>query len=68
MSVHARTAVHTLVSRVRVTFVTHEGERYEVWARVGDSLLDTVVDKDIPLDGYGRTGGGGARKCVHRRM
>jgi hypothetical protein len=51
-----------------VTFVTHEGERYEVWGRVGDSLLDTVVDKDVPLDGYGKTGGSMCSHCMHRRM
>jgi ferredoxin len=26
-----------------------------VWGREGQSLLDVVVDKDVPLDGYGLT-------------
>lgn len=36
-----------------MTFIRHDGERIPVKAKVGDTLLDVVVDSDLDLDGYG---------------
>ena len=36
-----------------MTFVRASGERIEAKARVGDSLLDVVVNNEIDLDGFG---------------
>ncbi|XP_031785385.1 adrenodoxin-like protein 2, mitochondrial [Nasonia vitripennis] len=38
---------------VKVTFVRASGERIEAKAKVGDSLLDVVVNNEIDLDGFG---------------
>ncbi|XP_057334607.1 adrenodoxin-like protein 2, mitochondrial [Microplitis mediator] len=38
---------------VKVTFVRASGERIEAKGKVGDSLLDIVVNNEIDLDGYG---------------
>lgn len=38
---------------VRVTFIRANGERIEAKGKVGDSLLDIVVNNDIDLDGFG---------------
>lgn len=40
-------------SRVELTFVKANGERIKVKGKVGDSLLDVVVNNDIDLDGFG---------------
>lgn len=49
-----RTQENTSVSsRVNVTFVTSDGTRHTVQGKEGDSLLDVVIDKQVPLDGYG---------------
>lgn len=36
-----------------MTFVRASGERIEAKGKVGDSLLDIVVNNEIDLDGYG---------------
>lgn len=41
-------------SRLRVTFVRASGERIEAKAKVGDSLLDVVINNEIDLDGFGK--------------
>jgi len=50
---------------VTITFVTAEGERHTVQGKVGDSLLDVVIDKQIPLDGYGACEGTLACSTCH---
>lgn len=40
-------------TRVHVTFVKGNGERIKASAKVGDTLLDVVVNNDLDLDGYG---------------
>ena len=39
--------------RVKVTFIRASGERIEAKGKVGDTLLDIVVNNDIDLDGFG---------------
>jgi ferredoxin len=39
--------------RVEVTFVRHSGERIKAKGKIGDSLLDVVVNNNIDLDGFG---------------
>lgn len=39
--------------RVKVTFIRANGERIETKGKVGDSLLDVVVNNEIDLDGFG---------------
>lgn len=38
---------------VSITFVKASGERIKASGKVGDSILDIVVNNDIDLDGYG---------------
>jgi len=38
---------------VKVTFIRASGERIEAKGKIGDSLLDIVVNNEIDLDGYG---------------
>lgn len=40
-------------STVRVVFVRASGERLTASGKVGDNLLDVVVNNNIDLDGYG---------------
>ena len=37
----------------------------EVWGKKGDSLLDVVVDRDVPLDGFGACEGTLACSTCH---
>lgn len=39
--------------RVEVTFVRANGDRIKAKGKVGDSLLDVVVNSSIDLDGFG---------------
>lgn len=39
--------------RVEVTFVRASGEKIPVKGKVGDSLLDLVVNNNIDIDGFG---------------
>lgn len=39
--------------RVEVTFVKANGERIKAKGKIGDSLLDVVVNNNIDLDGFG---------------
>ena len=43
----------TLSSDVNVTFIRANGERIKAKGKVGDSLLDVVVNNNIDLDGFG---------------
>lgn len=38
---------------VSITFVKANGERINAKGKIGDSILDIVVNNDIDLDGYG---------------
>ncbi|XP_070158559.1 adrenodoxin-like protein 2, mitochondrial [Polyergus mexicanus] len=38
---------------VSITFVKASGERIKAKGKIGDSILDIVVNNDIDLDGYG---------------
>lgn len=38
-----------------MTFVRVSGERIEAKGKVGDSLLDIIVNNEIDFDGYGET-------------
>lgn len=38
---------------VNITFVKVNGDRIKAKGKVGDSILDIVVNNDIDLDGYG---------------
>uniref|UniRef100_A0A2H1W1K1 SFRICE_033722 n=1 Tax=Spodoptera frugiperda TaxID=7108 RepID=A0A2H1W1K1_SPOFR len=40
-------------SRVKVTFVLYDGKKLETEAKVGDTLLDVVVNNDLNIEGYG---------------
>jgi len=50
---------------VTVTFVTSDGTRHTVQGKEGDSLLDLVIDKQVPLDGYGACEGTLACSTCH---
>ncbi|KAI8426894.1 hypothetical protein MSG28_014570 [Choristoneura fumiferana] len=39
--------------KVKVTFVLHDGKRIESEAKVGDTLLDVIVNNDLNIEGYG---------------
>ncbi|XP_037299308.1 2Fe-2S ferredoxin [Manduca sexta] len=39
--------------KVKVSFVLHDGKRLETEAKVGDSLLDVVMNNDLNIEGYG---------------
>lgn len=42
-----------LIHRVTVTFIRANGERITTKAKIGDHLLDVVVNNNIDLDGFG---------------
>lgn len=42
-----------LFHRVQVTFVKQNGDRIKTKGKLGDSLLDVVVNNNIDLDGFG---------------
>lgn len=42
-----------LTHRVEVTFVRASGERIQSKGKIGDSLLDVIVNNQIDLDGFG---------------
>ncbi|RZC33529.1 hypothetical protein BDFB_008257, partial [Asbolus verrucosus] len=39
--------------RVEITFVKHDGTRLKAKGKVGESLLDVVVNNGLALEGYG---------------
>lgn len=39
--------------RVEITFVKANGDRIKVKGKIGESLLDVVVNNDVDLDGFG---------------
>jgi len=48
-----------------VTFVRPSGERFEAKGKVGDNLLDIIVDNNVDLDGYGACEGTLACSTCH---
>lgn len=42
-----------LSSRVEVTFIKTDGTRINAKGKIGDSLLDVVVNNSIDLEGFG---------------
>jgi len=50
---------------VTVTFVTADGTRHTVKGKEGDTLLDVVIDSQVPLDGYGACEGTLACSTCH---
>ena len=40
-------------SSVNLTFVMSDGEKVETAAKVGDNLLDVVIENDVDIDGFG---------------
>lgn len=51
--------IHRLISgffsnfRVEVTFVRANGEKIKAKGKIGDSLLDVVVNNNLDIDGFG---------------
>lgn len=41
------------LSRVSITFLRANGERIQAKGKIGESLLDVVVNNNIDLDGFG---------------
>ncbi|XP_037966835.2 adrenodoxin-like protein 2, mitochondrial [Plutella xylostella] len=39
--------------KVKVNFTLHDGKRIEAEAKVGDTLLDVVVNNDLNIEGFG---------------
>lgn len=39
--------------KVKIIFVLYDGQRLETQAKVGDTLLDVVVNNDLNIEGYG---------------
>ncbi|XP_004927445.1 adrenodoxin [Bombyx mori] len=39
--------------KVKVCFVLNDGKRLEAEAKIGDTLLDVVVNNDLNIEGYG---------------
>ncbi|KAL0808419.1 hypothetical protein ABMA28_012886 [Loxostege sticticalis] len=39
--------------KVKVSFVLHDGKRIEAEGKIGDSLLDVVVNNDLNIEGFG---------------
>ncbi|QQP49200.1 Uncharacterized protein FKW44_009764 [Caligus rogercresseyi] len=52
-------------SRVPITFRFADGQTQEVKAKLGDNLLDVVVDEDVDIDGFGACEGTLACSTCH---
>ncbi|XP_045505707.1 adrenodoxin [Colias croceus] len=39
--------------KVKVTFLLYDGRKLEAEGKVGDTLLDVIVNNDLDIDGYG---------------
>ena len=40
--------------RVTIHFMMRDGQKRSVQAKVGDNLLDVVVDEEVDIDGFGQ--------------
>jgi len=52
-------------TKVNITFVNRAQKEFQVKAREGDTVLDTVLDNMIEYDGFGVCGGGIACSTCH---
>lgn len=43
-----------LLFRVSIKFITHDGKLFTAKAKVGDNLLDVIIDNDFDFDGFGK--------------
>lgn len=50
---------------VKVTFLLRDGQRQEVKAKVGDNLLDIIVENSVDIDGFGACEGTLACSTCH---
>ncbi|KAK7107123.1 adrenodoxin-like [Littorina saxatilis] len=50
---------------VTLTFLMPDGERIETPAKVGDNLLDVVIENDVDIDGFGACEGTLACSTCH---
>ncbi|CAG7727684.1 unnamed protein product [Allacma fusca] len=64
-SLHTAPVVKADVEMVKVTFVRGDGSKVETKGKIGDSLLDVVVNNDIDLDGFGACEGTLACSTCH---
>ena len=53
MIIHVCTNTFSLPCRVTVHFLTGNGERQSAKAKVGDNLLDVIIENEIDIDGFG---------------
>ncbi|XP_059154024.1 adrenodoxin-like isoform X1 [Physella acuta] len=51
--------------RVKVTFILRDGQRQDVKAKVGDNLLDIIVENNVDIDGFGACEGTLACSTCH---
>ena len=40
--------------RVTINFIMEDGEKRSVQAKVGDNLLDIIIEHDVDIDGFGQ--------------
>jgi len=52
-------------TKVNITFINRAQKEFQVKAREGDTVLDTVLDNMIEYDGFGVCGGGIACSTCH---
>ncbi|XP_005098227.1 adrenodoxin-like protein 2, mitochondrial [Aplysia californica] len=50
---------------INVTFLLRDGEKQEVQAKVGDNLLDIIIEHDVDIDGFGACEGTLACSTCH---
>lgn len=50
---------------VKVTFLLRDGDKHEIDAKVGDNLLDLIIDHDVDIDGFGACEGTLACSTCH---
>ncbi|RXM34846.1 Adrenodoxin, mitochondrial [Acipenser ruthenus] len=62
---HRRYAIRS-EDKVTVHFINRDGEKITTEGKIGDSLLDVVVNKNLDIDGFGACVERRAPKCVRR--
>ncbi|CAL8071323.1 unnamed protein product [Orchesella dallaii] len=58
-------ALQTDAEMVDITFITPDGTRHKTKGKVGDNLLDVVVNNNVDLDGFGACEGTLACSTCH---
>jgi len=43
-----------LACRIEVTFIKGDGSKIRTHGKIGDNLLDVVVNNDLDIDGFGK--------------